>query len=108
LTSYRPDKKEQLFVCIYRMNADPPKLPISAEALHHQHRDWLQGLADKNILVGSGPARDEAGRNHAGSVIILRAESFAAAQALAAEEPNAREGQRLPEVVPWHRMWFED
>jgi uncharacterized protein YciI len=108
VTSYRPDRKEQLFVCIYRMNPSPPALPMSAEALHHQHRDWLQGLADKNLLVGSGPARDEAGRNHAGSVIILRADGFAAAKRLAGEEPNAREGQRLAEVIPWHRVWFED
>jgi hypothetical protein len=41
MTSYRPDRKEQLFVCIYRMNPSPPALPMSAEALHHQHRDWL-------------------------------------------------------------------
>jgi uncharacterized protein YciI len=108
VTSYRPDRKEQLFVCIYRMNANPPTLPMSAEALHHEHRDWLQALADKNILVGSGPARDENNRSHAGSVIILRAPSLDAAAALAAQEPNAREGQRVPEVIPWHRMWFED
>ena len=108
MTSYRPDRKEQLFVCIYRMSPNPPTPPMSADALHHEHRDWLQGLADKKILVGSGPARDENNRNHAGSVIILRAPSLDAALALAGQEPNAREGQRVPEVIPWHRMWFED
>jgi len=108
VTSYRPDRKEQLFVCIYRMNPEPPALSMSGEVLHQQHRDWLQGLADRDLLVGSGPARDEQGRNHAGSVIILRAPSFAEATSLAAQEPNAREGQRIPEVIPWHRMWFEE
>ena len=107
MTSYQPDRKEQLFVCIFRLNPNPPKLPMSPEALHQQHRDWLQDLADKNVLVGSGPARDETGRTQ-GAVIILRAANTEAAKALAGQEPNAREGQRIPEVVPWHRMWFED
>ena len=108
MTSYQPDRKEQLFVCIYRMVAKPPRLAMSPEALHQQHRDWLQDLADRKVLVGSGPARDESGKNHAGAVMIFRAPTLEAAAALAAQEPNARERQRVPEVIPWHRMWFED
>lgn len=105
---YDPKRKEQLYVAIYRMVPDPPKLGVSPEALHAEHRAWLQGLDDRKMLVGSGPARDENNNNHAGSVIIFRAKSFGDAQALAGQEPNARNGQRVAEVVPWHRMWFED
>jgi uncharacterized protein YciI len=108
MTAYHSDKKEQLYVAVYRMAPNPPKLKMTPDELHHQHRDWLQGLADKNILVGSGPARDENNKNHAGSVIILRAASTDAAWRLAQQEPNAREGQRIPEVIPWHRVWFEE
>jgi uncharacterized protein YciI len=105
---YDPNRKEQLYVCIYRMNPDPPKLKVTQEELHAEHRSWLQGLSDRKILVGSGPARDEHNKNHAGAVMIFRMPTMAAAEALAREEPNAREGLRIPEVVPWHRMWFED
>ena len=108
MTSYQPDRKEQLYVCVYRLAPEPPPLKMSGEELHHQHRDWLQSLADSNVLMGSGPARDENNTNHAGSIIILRAASMEEARRLALQEPNAREGQRVPEVIPWHRMWFED
>lgn len=107
-TAYRPDKKQQLFVAVYRMAPNPPKLAMTPDELHHQHRDWLQDLATKGVLVGSGPARDENNKNHAGAVMIFRMPSTAAAEKLAKEEPNAREGQRIPEVWPWHRMWFEE
>ncbi len=108
MTVYDPSRKEQLYVAIYRMAPSPPKLKVTPEELHHEHRSWLQKLADRNVLVGSGPARDENGKNHAGAVMIFRTKSMAEAEKLAREEPNAREGQRIPEVIPWHRMWFED
>lgn len=108
VTRYMPERKEQLYVAVYRMAPNPPKLKVTPEALHQEHRQWLQGLADKKILVGSGPARDENNKNHAGAVMIFRMPTMAAAEKLAREEPNAREGQRIPEITPWHRMWFEE
>ena len=108
MTRYMPERKEQLYVAVYRMAPNPPKLQVTADELHQEHRNWLQGLAEKNILVGSGPARDENNKNHAGAIMIFRMPTMAAALKLASEEPNAREGQRIPEVTPWHRMWFEE
>ena len=108
MTRYMPERKEQLYVAVYRMAPNPPKLKVTPEELHHEHREWLQDLADKKILVGSGPARDENNKNHAGAIMIFRMPTMAAAEKLAREEPNAREGQRIPEITPWHRMWFED
>ena len=105
---YDPGRKEQLYVAIFRMTANPPVLSISPEALHAEHRAWLQILDDRKLLVGSGPARDESNRNHAGAIMVFRAASFAEAENLARDEPNTRRGQRNVEVLPWHRMWFED
>jgi uncharacterized protein YciI len=105
---YDPSRKEQLYVAIYRMAPNPPKLEVTSEELHAEHRAWLQNLFDHKMLVGSGPARDENNKNHAGAIIIFRCKSFPEAEKLAHEEPNARTGQRIPEVIPWHRMWFED
>lgn len=107
-TVYRTDGKQQLFVALYKMNPSPPGLAMMPEELHNQHRDWLKGLATRGILVGSGPARDENGKNHAGAVMIFRMSSTAEADKLAKQEPNARERQRIPEVWPWHRVWFEE
>jgi uncharacterized protein YciI len=108
MTVYDPSRKEQLYVAIYRIAPNPPKLKVTPDELHHEHRAWLQDLADRDVLVGSGPARDENNKNHAGAVMIFRCPSVVAAEKLAREEPNAREGQRSPEVIPWHRMWFEN
>jgi uncharacterized protein YciI len=105
---YDPSRKEQLYVAIYRKAPNPPELKVTPDELHAEHRAWLQKLSDSKMLVGSGPARDENNKNHAGSIIIFRSKSFPEAEKLAREEPNARAGQRVPEVVPWHRMWFED
>jgi uncharacterized protein YciI len=105
---YDPSRKQQLYVAIYRVAPNPSKLEVAPEELHAEQRAWLKNLSDRNMLVGSGPARDENNKNHAGSILIFRCKSFPEAEKLAREEPNAREGQRIPEVIPWHRMWFED
>jgi uncharacterized protein YciI len=105
---YDPSRKQQLYVAISRMAPNPPKLKVTPEELHAEHRAWLQTLFDRNMLVGSGPARDENNKNHAGAIMIFRCKSFPEAEKLAREEPNVREGQRISEVIPWHRMWFED
>ena len=52
--------------------------------------------------------RDENGKNHAGAVMIFRMASTEEAEKLAKQEPNAREKQRIPEVWPWQRVWFEE
>ena len=106
-TTYRPDGKEQLYVARYRLAPNPPKLKVTADELQAEHRAWLEGLAAKRVLVGSGPCRDENDKVVHGAVMIFRLPTLAAAEKLAKEEPIAREGQRIPEIMPWHRMWFD-
>jgi uncharacterized protein YciI len=107
VTRYQPAKKQQLYLCICRLNPAAPPIAISGEELHLQHRAWIQGLADRDLLEASGPARDESGTTHLGSIFILRAASLDEARRMIAADPQVREGQRLPEVIPWQRMWFE-
>lgn len=106
-TRYRPDRKQQLYLCICRLDPHAPSIAIDKEALHLEHRAWVQDLADRDLLEASGPARDGDG-THLGSIFILRAESAEAARRLIAEDPQIRERQRIPEIIPWQRMWFED
>ena len=104
---YRPDLKQQLYICICRIDPLAPKSALDAEEIHIQHRAWLQGLADRNLLEASGPARDADG-THRGSIFILRANSAEEASRLIAEDPQVRERQRIPDITPWQRLWFED
>ena len=46
MTRYMPERKEQLYVAVYRMAPNPPKLKVTPDELHQEHRQWLQGLAD--------------------------------------------------------------
>jgi uncharacterized protein YciI len=106
---YDPNRKQQLFVAVYRLAPNPPKLKVTADELQAEHRSWLKDLSDRKILVGSGPSRDEKDQNHGyGAVMIFRVGTKVEAEKLAREEPICREGQRVAEVVPWHRVWFED
>src|SRR5581483_6295036 len=104
---YRPDRKQQLYLCICRIDKHAPKIALDAEAVHQQHRAWLQDLADRGLLEASGPARDADGA-HQGSIFILRAGSAAEARKLIEGDPQVREKQRIPEIVPWQRVWFEE
>lgn len=104
---YRPDRKQQLYLCICRINPNAPQIPLDKETMHLQHRAWLQGLADREVLETSGAARDADGTHH-GSIFVLRAGSAEEARRLIAEDPQVREGQRIPEVIPWQRVWFSD
>jgi uncharacterized protein YciI len=102
-----PERREQLYVFIARLNANPPPLQTTPEELDRRHHAWVQDLFDRKILLGSGPARDETGVRHAGAVVILRVDSLAAAQDVAQREPYCVAGQRTIEVIPWQRTRFE-
>lgn len=103
-----PRKTDQLYVFISRMLDNPPPLKLSEDEIAKQHHAYLQNFLDKKILMGSGSAKDETGKRHAGGVVILRTKTLAEAQAIAGQEPYCREGQRRVEIVPWQRTWFED
>ncbi|MFN3892528.1 MAG: YciI family protein [Beijerinckiaceae bacterium] len=98
---------EQLYVFISEMIESPPPAPCGPEEMARQHHAYLQDLLDRGILFGSGAAKDETGKRHAGGVVILRANSFAHACTIAAQEPYVRDKQREMRVIPWQRTWFE-
>jgi uncharacterized protein YciI len=99
---------EQLYVCLSEMKDVPDQTNLSAEELGWQHHAYLQNLLDRGILMGSGSAKDETGRRHAGGIIIVRAASLQEAEAIAAREPYFANGQRSTRVIPWQRTWFGD
>lgn len=99
---------EQLFVCLSEMVETPPPTKFSAEELATAHHDYIQDLFNRKVLTGAGSAKDETGKRHAGGMLVIRASSLAEAQAIGAEEPYFREGQRTLRVIPWQRTWFGD
>lgn len=98
---------DQLYVVIARANDQAPKLTITADELLRQHRAYLKQEHDKETLVGSGPGQDHDDKRYVGAVMLLRCASLAEATALAHREPYIREKQRIPEIIPWRRVWFE-
>ena len=68
-------------------------------ALLTEHLEYLFGLEDQNRLLASGPLDPDAPSNE--GMCILRAESLAQAQAIAAAEPFARAGWRINTVRAW-------
>lgn len=98
---------DHLYVVIARINENAPKLTISEEELVRQHRAYLKEHNDKGTLVGSGPGQDWDGTRHVGAVMLLRCASLEEATQLALQEPYLREKQRVAEIIPWRRVWFE-
>lgn len=101
-------RMEQLYLCLSEMKAMPVPTQLTADELARRHHAYLQDLLDRGILMGSGSAKDENGARHAGGIIIVRASSFAEAEAIAAQEPYFANGQRDTRVIPWQRTWFGD
>jgi len=98
---------DQLYVVIARVNDQPPKLAITNDELLRQHRAYLKEEHDKGTLVGSGPGQDHDDKRYVGAVMLLRCASLADATELAHREPYLREQQRIAEIIPWRRVWFE-
>jgi uncharacterized protein YciI len=98
---------DHLYVVIARLNDQAPKLAMTEEEIVRQHRAYLKEQQDKGTLVGSGPGQDRDGSRHVGAVMLLRCASLTEATKLANQEPYLREKQRIAEVIPWRRVWFE-
>jgi uncharacterized protein YciI len=64
------------------------------------HLDFMRLLDDRGVLVLGGPFLDEPDGTHVGMAVI-RAESAAAAEALAAEDASVRAGLLRYRVRPW-------
>lgn len=97
---------QYLCVCISNEVEPAPKIARSRDEVHAEHVAFLQDLFDRGILFGSGPKVEASGERHGGAVYILQNVTLAEARAIAAKEPNIREGLRDVTVHPWRRMWF--
>ena len=98
---------DQLYVVIARVNDKAPKLAMAEAELVRQHRAYLKEYNDKGSLIGSGPGQDHDGSRHVGAVMLLRCPSLDEATKLAHMEPYLREKQRVAEIIPWRRVFFE-
>jgi uncharacterized protein YciI len=58
------------------------------DAVRPEHRDYLRGLADQGLLLGSGPFTD----GDPGALLVFRTDDRDALAALLAADPFAREG----------------
>jgi hypothetical protein len=78
----------ELFVYI---GHDGPQGAELRKTVRDRHLAHIQTLDAAGRIRFAGPLRDEAG-NPCGSLIVFEAENFAAAQAVAANDPYAVEG----------------
>ncbi|WP_029287421.1 YciI family protein [Cellulomonas sp. HZM] len=68
------------------------------DAVRPAHRAYLAELADRGLLLGSGPWADEP----AGALLVLEAADEAAIDALLDDDPFQREGLvAATDVRPW-------
>ncbi|MGH7246848.1 MAG: YciI family protein [Pseudomonadota bacterium] len=66
------------------------------------HLEYQRELERRGVIVAAGPLSDEQGWSWTGKgMIILRAESLAAARAIADADPMHRDGVRSYEILPW-------
>jgi len=64
------------------------------------HIAWLKGMGDKARIAG--PFLDETGEVMEGSIVVIEAESLAAAKAIFAADPYAAAGLfQSVEIRPW-------
>jgi uncharacterized protein YciI len=66
-----------------------------AEHIKHQIR-----LEKEGVMFAAGPLHEEAG-NRAGGMIVIRADSFAAARAIADSDPYHKHGLRTYTLTRW-------
>lgn len=56
------------------------------------HRAWVDALRQRGVRVSSGYLVDGAGQPGGGGLLLLEADSYAAAEALILEDPMVRSG----------------
>jgi hypothetical protein len=67
-----------------------------------EHLKFQRDLERRGIMFGAGPFWDDDEKNWSGEgMVIIRADSLAAARAIAAEDPMHTRGARQFTVRPW-------
>ena len=95
--------REQCYVCWMSAPENPPRLRKSPTRIRKEHHDYLVDLERKGILFGAGPFMNEKGERVGVGMLIIRANSTAAAKRIANAEPYTKAGQRIMTVTPWQR-----
>ena len=96
-------QREQCWLMSVDVVNPVPALNISMEEIAKQHHDYIRDLDTKGILVGAGAFRDEHGARQGTGLIIIRAATRVAAEAIAQREPYIAHGIRVLNLVPWQR-----
>ena len=90
------------FYMVFMRPVDPSADPRPMLAQHGRpHLLFLHDLERRGILLASGPQRAEEGHWDGTGVAVLRADSLAAARAIAEQEPLHVAGLRRNEVLGW-------
>ncbi|MFC8599834.1 MULTISPECIES: YciI family protein [unclassified Isoptericola] len=77
-----------VFAVTYVYVADPDRL----DAVRPEHREFLQGLHDRNALHVSGPLPATPEGEPRGALLVVEADDATAALELLADDPFHREG----------------
>ncbi|HTI86667.1 MAG TPA: YciI family protein [Alphaproteobacteria bacterium] len=102
----RPLTREQCYLCVMTLVADPPKTGPSKDSLRAAHKKFLAGLETEGRIFGAGKlenAQEKETSDLGFGMFILRAESRQEAEAIAFQEPYTRAGHRTMKLIPWQR-----
>jgi uncharacterized protein YciI len=65
------------------------------------HRAWVAALRERGVRLSSGYLADGAGQPGGGGLLLLEADSYAAAEALIREDPMVRGGDVAWSLHQW-------
>jgi uncharacterized protein YciI len=102
----RPLTREQCYLCVMTLVAEPPKSGPSKESLRAAHKKFLAGLETEGRIFGAGKlenAQEKETSDLGFGMFILRAESRQGAEAIAFQEPYTQAGHRTMKLIPWQR-----
>jgi uncharacterized protein YciI len=102
----RPLSREQCYLCVMTLAANPPAGSPSKDALRAEHKKFLARLENEGRIFGAGKLENEAEGEHADlgfGMFILRAPTRAEAERVAFQEPYTKAGHRTMKLIPWQR-----
>lgn len=102
----RPLSREQCYLCVMTLVANPPSTGPSKESLRAAHKKFLAGLENEGRIFGAGKLENAKENEQADlgfGMFILRAQSRKEAEAIAFEEPYTKAGHRTMKLIPWQR-----
>jgi hypothetical protein len=102
----RPLSREQCYLCVMTLVAQPPAGSPSKESLRVEHKKFLARLENERRIFGAGKLENEKDGEKADlgfGMFILRAQTRAEAERIAFQEPYTKAGHRTMKLIPWQR-----